>query len=302
MALSGDDLVLCSGTLLRRTSFADRLRAARAGEFQGISLWGRDYQLARREGLTDSDMRSMLADNGLSVAELDPAWWWPPGAADIHLPAELDQEDIFGYREAEMFAIADALGARSLNAVDAMDAMGGHFTIDAVTEAFAHLCRRAAEHGLSVQLEFLPWSKIPDLSTAWDIVSNADQTNGGITIDAWHYFRSGSDNGLLESIPGSRILGIQLCDAPSTAENDPVHATLHERLLPGDGELDLGSLLTTLQRIGCEAPIGVEVFSDALHELEPEEVGAQAGAAIRGAIGTSRTTRRDPARDQDVPR
>jgi sugar phosphate isomerase/epimerase len=290
VGLQGDDLVLCSGTLARGSSFAERIEAAAAGQFKGISLWGRDYGLARSEGLTDSDMRAMLADTGLSVAELDPAWCWTPGAGDVRLPAELDDQNIFGFRESEMFAIADALDARSLNAIDAF---GGRFTRDEVTDAFAHLCIRAAEHGLLVQLEFLPWSKIPDLRAAWEIVRNADQPNGGITIDAWHYFRSESDDGLLDAIPGSRILGIQLCDAPLEPEPDPVRSTLHERLLPGDGELDLGSLLASFRRIGCRAPIGIEVFSDALHELTPVEIALRAGAALRGVLATGPATRPD---------
>jgi sugar phosphate isomerase/epimerase len=282
MTLAGDDLVLCSGTLARHSSFTERLAAARAGQFQAISLWGRDYQLARRSGLSDSDMRAMLEDDGLSLAELDPAWWWPPGAAEVHLTADLDEQEIFGFREAEMLAIADALGARSLNAVDAL---GGRFTRDQATDAFAQLCMRAAEHDLCIQLEFLPWSKVPDLRSAWEIVKNADQPNGGITIDAWHYFRSGSDDGLLETIPGSRILGVQLCDAPASPEENPVHATLHERLLPGEGALDLGSLMDSLHRIGSTAPIGIEVFSDVLHQLSPEEVGMRAGQALREVVG-----------------
>jgi sugar phosphate isomerase/epimerase len=283
VTLGAGDLVLCSGTLPRRSSFAERIEAAVAGGFQGISLWGRDYELARHVGLSDADMRTMLDDHGLSVAELDPVWWWPPGADQVKLPAELDHENIFGFRDAEIFAIADALGARSLNA---MDAFGGRFTRGELTDAFAKLCTSAAEHGLTVQLEFLPWSKVPDLRAAWEIVRNADQPNGGLTIDAWHYFRSGSDDGLLGAIPGSRILGVQLCDAPRDPEDHPVHATLHDRLLPGDGELDLGSLLSTLRHTGCRAPIGIEVFSDLLHQLPPVEVGVRAGEALRSALAS----------------
>ncbi len=271
--------VLCSGTLRPEIPFAERVAAANAGGFGAISLWGRDYADAHAEGLRDEDIRIILADHGLSVAELDPAWWWPPGAADVHVPPEFDASRIFGFGEAELFAVAEAVGARSLNAVDVF---GGEWTLDEATEAFAGLCQRAAEHGLLVHLEFLPWSKIPDLATAWRVVRNADQPNGGLTIDAWHYFRSRSDcTGLLRTIPGSRILGLQLCDAPATPEADFLHATLHERLLPGQGELDLRELVADLRATGTAAPFGVEVFSDALDALRSEEAGRRAGAALR---------------------
>jgi sugar phosphate isomerase/epimerase len=274
--------VLCSGTLRAGIPFTERVAAANAGGFGAISLWGRDYADAHAEGLRDEDIRLILADHGVSVAELDPAWWWPPGAADVHVPAEFDASRIFAFGEAELFAVADAVGARSLNAVDVF---GGDWTLEQAADAFAGLCRRAAEHGLLVHLEFLPWSNIPDLATAWGVVRDADQPNGGLTVDAWHYFRSGSDStGLLRTIPGGRILGLQLCDAPATPEADFLHATLHERLLPGQGELDLAALVADLHATATDAPFGVEVFSDSLAALPSEEAGRQAGAALRQVL------------------
>jgi sugar phosphate isomerase/epimerase len=282
VTLGVGDTVLCSGTLRAGISFRERLAATQAGDFTGLSLWGRDYRVARDEGLSDADIRLLLADHGLAVAELDPAWWWLPGASDIHIPPEHDGEQIFRFGERELFAVADAVGARSLNAVDVF---GGTWSPDDAAAAFAGLCDRAAEHGLLVHLEFLPWSRIPDLAAAWRVVHEADRPNGGLMLDAWHYFRSGSDGALLRSIPGASILGVQLCDAPAEAEANPLQATLHERLLPGDGELGLDSLLTDLRATGTTAPVGVEVFSDTLHALAPEEVGRLAGRSLRAVLG-----------------
>jgi sugar phosphate isomerase/epimerase len=283
VTLGAGDIVLCSGTLRPGISFGERVSAAEAGGFSGISLWGRDYRAARDEGLSDRDIRLFLADHGLVVAELDPSWWWLPGASDVHIPRELDQERIFAFGERELFAVADALEARSLNAVDVF---GGSWSLDEAATAFAGLCERAAEHGLLVHLEFLPWSRIPDLATAWQVVRAAGRPNGGIMLDAWHYFRSKPDGELLRAIPGATILGVQLCDAPAAREPDPLHATLHERLLPGEGGLALRSLLADLRDTGTAAPFGVEVFSDVLHALDPAEVGLLAGASVRTLLHT----------------
>ena len=198
MTLGAGDTVLCSGTLGSGIILRERLAAAQAGGFTGLSLWGRDYEVARHEGLSDPDIRMLLADHGLSVAELDPGWWWLPGASEIHIPPEHDAERIFRFGERELFAVADAVGARSLNAVDVF---GGAWSLDEAAAAFAGLCDRAAEHGLLVHLEFLPWSRIPDLATAWQVVNAADRPNGGIMLDAWHYFRGAPDGALLRSIP-----------------------------------------------------------------------------------------------------
>jgi sugar phosphate isomerase/epimerase len=104
-------------------------------------------------------------------------------------------------------------------------------------------------------------------------------------LDAWHYFRSDPDGALLRSIPGSSILGIQLCDAPAAPEADPLHATLHDRLLPGDGEFPLPTLLADLRATGTAAPIGVEVFSDVLQALHSVEVGRLAGTSLDRLLG-----------------
>jgi sugar phosphate isomerase/epimerase len=281
------DLVLCSGTLRRDATFGERLEAARAGGFTGISLWGRDYNAARTEGLSDADLRKMLDDNGIFVAEVDPAWWWLPGASEVRIPRKLDDQDVFCFEEKDLFAIADAVGARSINAVDVF---GGRFTLEQASEAFAAFSRRAAEHGLRVQLEFMPWSKIPDLRTAWQVVRDAGVDNGGIVIDSWHYFRGTPDAGLLETIPGDRIFGVQLSDAPAEPEPELIKATLHHRLLPGDGELDLASLLAGLRSIKTAAPIGVEVFSDSLHELPAVVAGRRAGESMRRVLSQPRST------------
>jgi sugar phosphate isomerase/epimerase len=262
------ELILCSGTLRRGTPFAERLLAARSAGFAAVSMWGRDYAAARAEGLSDADMRSMLADHGLVVGELDPAWWWLPGASEVHIAPELDTEDVFGFGERELFAMADALGARSVNAVDVF---GGSWDVDGAAEAFAGLCARAAEHDLLVH-----------------IVQRADQPNGGLNIDAWHLVRAGNSVDQLRRVPGSLILGIQLDDGPLEAESNLVDATLHHRALPGEGEFDLRGILAALSDTGTTAPVGVEVFSDALHRLPAVDAARAAADATRSLIQESR--------------
>jgi sugar phosphate isomerase/epimerase len=254
-----DDLVLCSGTLRRGLPFAERLDAASGATFDAISLWGRDYAAARAEGLSDADMRDIAP--------------------------ELDSEDVFRFGEADLFAMADALGARSVNAVDVF---GGTWDVEGAAEAFAGLCTRAAEHGLLVHIEWLPWSKIPDLATALRIVQLAGRPNGGLNIDAWHLVRSGVTVDELRDVPGSLIFGVQLDDGPLEPEPNLIDATLHNRALPGDGAFDLSAIVSALRDTGTTAPIGVEVFSDALHALPAGEAARAAAQATRAVLGGTR--------------
>ena len=279
-----DDLVLCAGTLPRGVPFAERLSVAADAGFRYVSLWGRDIAAARAEGRSDADLRAMLADHGLGVAEVDPAWWWLPGAAESGSTRPSTPRRSSASAKRELLAMAEAVGARSLNAVDVF---GGTWGVDDAAEAFAGLCARAAEHDLLVHIEWLPWSKIPDLATARAIVEVADAPNGGLNIDAWHLVRAGVRLEELAAVPGDRILGIQLDDGPAAAEANLVEATLHHRRLPGDGEFDLVGLLRALAATGTTAPLGVEVFSDTLHELGPLEAARRAADTTRTVLEES---------------
>jgi sugar phosphate isomerase/epimerase len=279
--LGPDDLVLCSGTLARHTPFRARLEAAAAAGYRGVSLWGRDYQEARDEGYSDADLAALLDDHGLVVAELDPVWWWTPGADAFSIPPELDPIDVFRFGETELFRIGEVLGARSVNAADVI---GGDWGVDGAAASFAALCDRAAERGLLVHLEWLAWSRIPDLATALEVVTRADRPNGGLNVDMWHCARTGTTAAELLAVPGDRVLAIQVDDGPAEAEENLVEATLHGRLLPGEGAFDLHGYLGALRAIGAGAPVGVEVFSDDLHALGAEEAAGRAARATRGLL------------------
>ncbi len=284
-ALGPDDLVLCAATI-PDAGFRERVEAAAASGFAAISLWGRDYRRGQQEGLSDTDMRALLDDNGLVVAELDGVGQWLPGAAGMAPPVEGDEaSSFFAFSEQDLYGIAEAVGARSINAVEVY---GTHYEPEQAADAFAALCDRAAEHGVLVHLEYLPWSGIPNPHVAWEIVRLADRPNGGVLVDSWHHFRSGSDDDALRAIPPARIVATQLNDAPTQAEPDPVDEVLHRRLVPGEGDIDLVGLVRLLDAQGVTAPIGVEVMSDALGRLAAKEAARRCAEATRAVLAEAR--------------
>ena len=129
--LGSDDLVLCSGTLLTG-SFQELVEAALAGGYQAITLWPQDVSRAHADGLSDADLRRMLADNGLVVADLDPLMDWTeqavpqPGESRFELASEGD-----------FYRIAEALGATSINAVQGF---GIELDLDRAAEDLAGVC------------------------------------------------------------------------------------------------------------------------------------------------------------------
>jgi sugar phosphate isomerase/epimerase len=131
-----------------------------------------------------------------------------------------------------------------------------------LTANFALLCEAAQRFGLTCDLEFMPWTKVPDVSTALRIVGGADRPNAGVLVDALHFARSCSTLDEVRSLPRERLHYAQICDGlvpgPSTTEGLIFDARC-ARLLPGEGGIDLRALFAALPP---ELPVSVEVPHD----------------------------------------
>ena len=271
--LGRDNLVLCAYTIPDAT-FEERVQAAADAGFSAISLRTRDYTIARDAGFTDSAVRALLHDHGLRVAELDVLWEWALGG---------ERGERARRQEDKLRAVATAVGARSINVLSEIED-----PLEVVAERFAALCDRCASDGLLAHIEFLPWSTVPDVATAAAIATLAGRPNGGILIDSWHHFRGPGGLEPLRALDAGIVRAVQLSDAPARAEDDLLDETQHRRLLPGDGDLDLVGLVATLDAVGADAPIGVEVFSDDLYRVAPRDAAAAAAAATRRVLAAAR--------------
>ena len=287
--LGSDDFVLCASNLLH-ASLIDKLEAASAGGFRGISLWPSDYHGARSEGYSDTDLRALFADHCVEIAELDTLVTWLPGSTPAALLSQRDRQN-FAATADDFFALAEALGARSINLAQGA---GPPHSFDAIVESFAGMCDRAGEHGLRALLEFMPFSDVPDLATASRVVELAGRPNAGVMFDSWHHFRGDGSEQEIREVPGTTIQGLQIGDAPREPEPDLIIAAMGHRLVPGAGDAPLADWLRALRDGGCEAPIGVEVFSGELAAKPAVEVGKLLGRAIRDllaqALGGSNPT------------
>lgn len=237
---------------LPKASVEERLGAAAAAGFQGVSLWTDDAcALARSAGT----IRGGTQTHGLEVGCIEAAlgWFEPDAAAEEAL---------------RLAALCDSAGASSLLACVLP---GRPFDLENAIRGFGILCDGLAHGGVSVCLEFLPWSPVGCLADAWRIVRDANRENGGLLIDSFHWFRAGGELSLLSEIPGARILSVQLGDAPANEAGDVAHEAMHARLLPGEGSADISALLRAVMATGARPPLTIEVFNDTLMALPVRE-------------------------------
>lgn len=151
-----------------------------------------------------------------------------------------------------MIEVGAALGATRLcAAADSAD-----FAI--VAGRLADVCDLAREYGIAVDLEFMPFRAVRSLADAIEVVRKANRPNAHILVDALHVFRSNSSLEDLARLDPAMIGTFQICDAPrlSPPQAELIVEARTRRLLPGEGELPLWSLIDCLP---ANVPIGVEV-------------------------------------------
>jgi sugar phosphate isomerase/epimerase len=127
-----------------------------------------------------------------------------------------------------------------------------------LAERFAELCDAAAPLGLTINIEPIPVLDVRTLAQAVQVLENAGRPNAGIVIDPIHFDRSLETYENLAQVPRQWLHYMQFCDAP--AERPDVKGIMfqarYERMVPGEGGLDLLGLLRALPR---DLPIALEV-------------------------------------------
>ncbi len=157
--------------------------------------------------------------------------------ADLEVVAIRPETEIAAF--SAFFETGARLGAKHI-LVAAYDPV-----LDRFADRFARFCEAAAQYGLTADLEFMPWTSVPDLVTACRIVEKVGKPNAGVLVDALHFDRSGSLVGDIAGIPAGRLHYWQLCDGSAerpTTNDEMMRVARTERMFPGEGGIDLVSL------------------------------------------------------------
>ena len=138
--------------------------------------------------------------------------------------------------------------------------------------AISDLC---TGYGLRAVLEFFPWTEVPDLGAAVAVVEATGRAECGILLDTLHFARSASSATQFAGVPATRFPFVHVCDAPAGSgwtREQLFHAGRVERLPPGEGGIDIKSILAPLPP---DVPIALEVPMTALAAAQGEEAVAR---------------------------
>ena len=243
--------------------FKDRVEAAARSGFKGIGIWHADLEHTLKKRSL-KEMKKILDNNGIRHIELEFLGdWFLDGekkkASDVTKKLLLDA--------------AEVLRARH---VKVGDFWGIEVPMPKYIEAFAALCKDAAERGTRVMYEMMPFSWINSIERALQLVEGAGAKNGGIGLDLWHIAKLKIPYEKVATIPLKYMTGIEINDGTHECPWSLHEDTINHRLLCGEGEFDPKDFVAKMLKAGYDGPWGIEVLNADLRKKQVDEVAKKA--------------------------
>ena len=263
-------ITVSSWTLGDQCTFEDRVIAAKEGGYEGIGLRAETYVDALAEGLHDEDILAILDKHGMKVTEVEYITLW----------AEDERSYEQKYKEQICFHMCDLFGVGHIN-IGLMET----YSVEHDAKKLAELCQRAGNR--IIGLEPMPYSGVPDLATAWAIVSQSGAENAYMILDTWHWVRANQPFDLLTPEQAKKVISVQINDAYERpyAKSILRDESMHDRLAPGAGAKDTAGFVKMLKDAGVDPKvIGVEVISAAILAKGIKEAAAETCEGARKVL------------------
>jgi sugar phosphate isomerase/epimerase len=202
---------------------------------------GAPFQTLMGDAAVLRETQAVMRDTGVGVYDLEI----------IRIGEQFKVSD-----HAALMAIGQTLGAKAV-LIAADDANESR-----LADNYAALCDAMRLYGLTADLEFMPWTAVKDAKSAMRVVELAGRpSNAGILVDALHFGRSTTTLQDIAAIPCEWLHYAQMCDAQAglnfTTE-ELIHTARQERILPGEGNIDVTGLFATLPQ---DLPVSVEIVN-----------------------------------------
>lgn len=156
-------------------------------------------------------------------------------------------------------------------------------------DALARAGALAGEFGVEIALEFQKANTFcASLDTTLALIAQSGAKHVGVCLDVFHYYCGPSKFEDLAGLTAETLRWCQLSDlggVPREVARDS------DRILPGEGDFQLGPILEHLERIGYGGGVSLEVLNPTLWQAPPELVANAAMRALRRTLDAARPAR-----------
>ncbi len=245
--------------------FRERVETARRVGFRGIGFIHADI-MAVSERLGFPAMKQILDDNGMNYVEVEIVGDWF-AAGEKRRRSDAVRRDLM--------KAAEALGASHIKIGGDIDNEGRNvYPMDRMIADLRVMAAEAASAGTELALELMPFTNLGTLEQGIELMQGAGARNAGLMIDIWHMARGNIDFDKIRTVPRELIFWVEIDDALSEVAGTLYHDTIHNRVYPGEGSLDIQKFLKVIDATGYKNPYGVEILS-AVHRRRPLAEAAQ---------------------------
>jgi len=213
------------------------------------------------DGHTVDEARRLFEERNLSVVSSSQLEVTCFGSPDARLPnLKANAENARLIRELGADKMIVGTDGPEQNSVEALDAVAG---------AMWNLAEATEDVGVDIAIEF-NWSPIiRSLGSAVRVAEIADHPRVGVLFDAAHYHVTPTKLMDINESSVRHIKHVHLDDMPDTPA-DLAHRDF-DRVLPGEGVIDLPKIISALEQNGYEGYFSIEMFSSKLWRLPAKE-------------------------------
>ena len=254
------DFIYClNSSTIKPTPILEKIRIASKAGYQAIELWHDDIDLYLAEGGTLNDIRHALEDAGLIVPTTIflKGWWDTTGEEYVQKMDEIKRRL---HQAAEVGAPFSIAGPPH-----------GEVDYNVGAEQYSRLLNVGLEFGVRPVFEYLGFSQMVNtIDIALEIITRSEHPAASIVVDPFHCYRGGGGIESLAKLQESQIAISHFNDAPADPpwdqQGDP------DRVMPGDGVIDLKRYIELLRKTGYQRSVSLELFREDLWQSDAEEV------------------------------
>jgi sugar phosphate isomerase/epimerase len=232
--------------------FRDRVETAHRVGYCGIGFIHADV-VAVSERLGFRTMKQILDDNDMKYVEVEIIGdWFTDG--EKRRRSDMVRKDLL--------RAAEALGACHIKIGGDIENEGRNvYPMDRMIRELKVLATEAANAGTKLALELMPFTNLGTIEQGVELIQGTGAKNAGLMLDIWHLARGNIDFADIRTVPRESIFWVEIDDALPEVEGTLYNDTIHNRLYPGEGSLDIQKFLRTVQATGYDNPFGVEILS-----------------------------------------
>jgi 2-keto-myo-inositol isomerase len=149
--------------------------------------------------------------------------------------------------------------------------------------ALGEAAELALTFSVRIALEFQKTAKFcASLDTTLALIAQCGSHNVGVCLDLFHYYTGPSKFEDLAYLSLDNLAWVQICDLSGTPRE---LAGDSDRILPGEGDFQLGPIIDHLGRIGYDGYVSLEVLNPQLWQVPADrvaDVGHQAMCRVLG--------------------